>query len=149
MPILDFQPSDLSSETYTLDIESDSARKRVDLRVSEGLISLMPETSISAEPDIKREFDLLAQRWRSETRHMSLAADKASDFSLHQIIGMGDKALPLILRELESKTTDWFWALRAIARGRAPQIPTEDQGKIRKIADIWIQWGKDNGFLPS
>jgi hypothetical protein len=99
--------------------------------------------------ELEREFNELAQEWRKETKHLSLASDKASSFALHQIIGMGEQVLPLILRELQFKTTDWFWALRAIARNRAPVIPVADQGMVRRIADIWIQWGKDNGYLGS
>ncbi len=108
---------------------------------------VMPANVINAA--LEQEFNTLAEQWRSETRHMSLAADKAANFHLHQIIGMGDKVLPLILQELQTKTTDWFWALRAIARQRAPAIPAEDQGVVRRIADIWIQWGRDNGYLRS
>ena len=96
---------------------------------------------------LEREFHSLAKQWRAETRHMSIAADKVAHFALHQIIGMGEQALPLILRDLQSKPTDWFWALRAIARERAPEIPEEDKGVVRRIANIWIQWGKANGYL--
>lgn len=39
-----------------------------------------------------------------------------------QIIGMGEKALPLILRDLRDRPTGhWFWALNAIT-GEEPTL---------------------------
>lgn len=96
---------------------------------------------------LEQEFQSLTQRWRNETAHLSIATEKANNFAYQQIIGMGDKVLPLIFRELEATTSDWFWALRAIARERAPVIPPEDRGRVRRIAEIWMDWGKKNGYV--
>ena len=97
----------------------------------------------------EQAFRELAEQWRVETSHLSIASEKANSFAYHQIMAMGEKALPLILRELQVKASDWFWALRAIARDRAPSIPDEDKGMVRRIADRWIEWGKANGYIPS
>jgi hypothetical protein len=100
-----------------------------------------------ARESLEREFKSLAQRWRNETTHLSIASEKANNFAYQQIVGMGEKVLPLIFRELETTTSDWFWALRAIAREKAPVIPAEDRGRVRRIAEIWMDWGKQNGYV--
>lgn len=99
------------------------------------------------DPELEREFKTLMHHWRNETTHLSIVSEKANNFAYQQIIGMGDKVLPLIFRELESTTSDWFWALRAIARDKAPAIPAEDRGRVRRIAEIWMEWGKRHGYV--
>jgi hypothetical protein len=100
-----------------------------------------------ANHELEEQFYALAQQWRNETAHLSLASEQANNFAYHQIIGMGEKVLPLIFRELRETTSDWFWALRAIARDKAPVIPPEDKGKVRRIAEIWMEWGKQHGHV--
>jgi hypothetical protein len=96
---------------------------------------------------LERDFNVLAQQWRDETRHLSMSSDKANNFAYQQIIGMGPRVLPLIFRELNIATSDWFWALRAITRDKAPVIPPEDRGRVRKITEIWLDWGKRHGYV--
>lgn len=101
----------------------------------------------NATGSLEREFISLAERWRNETTHLSISSEKANNFAYQQIVGMGEQVLPLIFRELETTTSDWFWALRAIARDRAPVIRAEDRGRVRRIAEIWMEWGKQNGYV--
>lgn len=96
---------------------------------------------------LEEKFGRLAEQWRNETAHMSLASEKANNFAYHQIMGMGPKVLPFIFRELETTTSDWFWALRAVARDKAPVIKAEDQGRVRRIAEIWMDWGRRHGYI--
>ncbi|MEK6289079.1 MAG: hypothetical protein AABO57_25445 [Acidobacteriota bacterium] len=97
--------------------------------------------------ELEQTFTKLAEQWRNETAHLSLAGEKANSFAYHQIMAMGPRVLPLIFRELEATTSDWFWALRAIARDKAPVIKPEDRGRVRRIAEIWMDWGKQNGYV--
>lgn len=60
-----------------------------------------------------------------------------------RIIGMGDRAVPLILAELEREAGDpdhWGWALHAIT-GDDP-IPEEAAGDTVQIARAWLDWGR-------
>src|SRR5215208_4933397 len=100
-----------------------------------------------ADRMLEAEFQALAQQWRNETAHLSIASEKANSFAYHQIMAMGEQVLPLIFRELESKPSDWFWELRAIARDKAPEIPPEAKGRVRRMAEIWLEWGKLHGYV--
>jgi hypothetical protein len=62
-----------------------------------------------------------------------------------QIIGMGDRALPLILSELQREPDHWFWALEAITQENP--VPPEAAGRVRQMADAWLMWGKQHGYI--
>jgi len=56
---------------------------------------------------------------------------------------MGKDALPFIFRELSQKRGHWLWALCAITR----EDPAELTQKFSEAVNIWIQWGKKNGYI--
>jgi hypothetical protein len=65
---------------------------------------------------------------------------------------MGHKALPFILEHLKEETMrgapdHWFAALWAIS-GENP-VADEDQGRTRKMAEAWLAWGKQRGYLDA
>ena len=76
---------------------------------------------------------------------MSNTAQMAILPSYQRIIGMGMPAVPLILEELQREPNQWFWALEAITD--ANPVPPEDAGRVRKMAQAWIDWGKQHGFI--
>ena len=90
--------------------------------------------------------ETLATRWYQETAALSSVSQMAMHPAYQEMIGMGDTAVPLILRELQQKPGHWFWALRAIT-GEDP-ISLEERGKVRAMAETWIQWGKERGLIP-
>jgi hypothetical protein len=64
-----------------------------------------------------------------------------------QIIGMGLPAVPLILDELQRAPDQWFWALEAITAENP--VPPEAAGKVRLMAQAWIEWGKQRGLIAA
>src|SRR5258707_2021163 len=62
----------------------------------------------------EQKFRRLADQWRSETRALSSDSDIVANFAYYQIIGMGERALPLIFDEMQAHGGRSFWALRAI-----------------------------------
>ena len=60
------------------------------------------------------------------------------------IIDMGQVAVPFILRELEKRPDYWFWALYSIT-GSDP-ITDDDAGNLQKMANAWLNWGRENGY---
>lgn len=97
----------------------------------------------SGEVDATR-FQTLAAQWKRETAHHSNAAKRAMHPAYQEIIGMGERAVPLLLAELRREPDDWFWALQAIT-GANP-VPEASRGKLQEMAAAWIQWGLQNGF---
>ena len=62
-----------------------------------------------------------------------------------QIIGMGTAAVPLILEELQREPDQWFWALECITEENP--VPPQDAGRVRAMAEAWVRWGIERGFL--
>lgn len=93
---------------------------------------------------IKKEFERLAAVWREETAHFSSSSDLVAHPAFQEIVAMGTAVIPLVLRELESRTGHWHRALRRIT-GADPVLPA-DRGNIDKAAEAWLRWGKEQGY---
>ncbi len=92
---------------------------------------------------IQRFYNLL-ETWRGDLKHISSITDAALHPSYQQIIGMGEKILPFILKELESKPLYWFWAVKAITH--VDPVPPADKGKVQKMKDAWLKWAQNQGY---
>lgn len=100
-----------------------------------------------AAPDDKDKtlFLKLADEWRRETRHLSSDHQIAMHPAYQRIIGMGEKAVPLILQQLGTRLDHWSWALTAIT-GESP-VPQEELGRLPLMRDRWLDWGRKRGLI--
>ena len=97
--------------------------------------------------DLAIRFRALADQWRRETGPLSSSSRIAAHPAYQEIIGMGPAVLPLILRELQEHGDHWFAALRAIS-GENP-VPQKYAGRIPKIAECWLEWGRGKGYIST
>jgi len=67
-------------------------------------------------------FIRLAEQWRRETYGVSATDELETSPAYQQIIALGEAAIPLILRELEQRSPQWFMALAEIT-GENPVSP--------------------------
>jgi hypothetical protein len=93
----------------------------------------------------QKRFDSLVARWKADTAFSSSDTDVVMHPAYQDVIGMGKRAIPMILRELKTSGGNWFWALRHIS-GENPIDPL-DVGKTRKMSEAWIRWGQDRHYL--
>jgi hypothetical protein len=98
-----------------------------------------------SRPDLERTFRELADTWRDDTRFLSSVPDRVMHPAYQRIIGLGPAVVPLLLHHLERQPTHWFWALKAIT-GEDP-VAREDAGAIQKMADAWLEWGRQRGYV--
>jgi len=96
------------------------------------------------QAEIENVFMRLADQWRRETRGVSSTNEMAMHPAYQQIIGMGKVVVPLLLRELERKSGQWFWALKAITR--EDPVPPEFKGRTKEMIRIWLDWGRVKGY---
>ena len=89
-------------------------------------------------------FQELASDWRLQCASASSVTKMAMHPAYQRIIGLGQPVVPLLLRELERKPENWFWALKAITG--ADPVPARDRGLMRKMAAAWIEWGRNAGY---
>jgi hypothetical protein len=94
---------------------------------------------------IERELQRLADQWYRETGKYSLDTDVILHPAYLRIIGLGQQAIPFILRQLESRGGQWYQALESIT-GENP-IQAEDAGKISRMKAAWLNWGRAHGYI--
>jgi hypothetical protein len=94
--------------------------------------------------DIEAIFLELVEQWQRDTGMLSVVSKIAMHPAYQRIIGMGQPVVPLIMRELEREPDHWFWALNAIT-GANPVQP-EHQGRSDRMAQVWLEWGRENGY---
>lgn len=107
-------------------------------------MSLTMETNQVDETKLRQRFEVLAQRWRDETRFLSSSTAIAMHPDYQQIIGMGPVVLPMIFSELEKSSDHWYWALKCITG--ADPVPIEERGQRQKMRIAWLQWAKSEGY---
>src|SRR5437016_3587487 len=107
--------------------------------------TLPPLGSVSATVNVRERFQHLAAEWKKQSRYLSNSAQMAMLKPYQRIIGMGLPVVPLILEELQREPDQWFWALESITETNP--VPPEAAGKVRLMAQAWIDWGRQNGFL--
>ena len=91
--------------------------------------------------DAAARFGRLAAVWKADTRFLSNVTRKAMHPAYQAVIGMGESAIPLILRDLaENGPNDWFWALSAITEENP--ITGEIAGNMRAMTEAWLTWGE-------
>lgn len=101
-----------------------------------------PATVVSSEEWLR--FHALTKKWREERGFTSSISKMALCSSYQQIIGMGEKAVPLILRQLRDEGDDadhWFWALKMIT-GEDP-VSAEAVGDTVQMAAAWFAWADE------
>ena len=97
------------------------------------------------ESGIEDEFGHLVSEWKSGRRRGADVARMIKHPAYERIIGMGEPAIPLILKELDREVDHWFPALREIT-GFSP-IPEESKGNLAKMAQAWLDWGKREAYI--
>ena len=61
------------------------------------------------------------------------------------IIGMGQAAVPLILREIKKCHDHWFIALMAITQENP--VPPGSEGNVGAMSEAWLKWGEKSGYV--
>jgi hypothetical protein len=114
------------------------------------LLSEKLDTESKSTPGLKQldktaTFAKLVTQWREENRGVSSTNQMSMHPAYQQIIGMGESAIPLLLRELEKKSGQWFWALKSITR--EDPVPPEHRGKTSEMIKAWLEWGRAKGYI--
>ena len=124
-------------QTLEATIKSDT--NEVVLRNPKDNRSVKLKANTQNEKPDKSEFKNLVKVWKKATFHYSFMRQKIVHPAYLRIIGMGERAIPLILEELRTNpSASWFPALEAISgNDAAPQAESIDEA-----VQSWLDWGK-------
>ena len=100
-------------------------------------------TPKASEDQLQGRFDKLAKQWRLETRFSSSLDEKVLNPAYQSIIAMGEKAVPLVLMELDRERGHWFWALHFMTG----VDPVPEGANVDAARQAWLKWGREKGFL--
>ena len=114
------------------------------LAESQALTRNLIASHFELAPYHKAQFAALVEDWK-QTRGPVDVSQMVMHSAYQQIIGTGRAAIPLILEELRRESDHWFWALSAIT-GEDP-VEDEDQGRISRMREAWLDWGIDRGYI--
>jgi type I restriction enzyme M protein len=92
---------------------------------------------------VEQEFQRHVGVWKRHTLHKSSLAKTISHPSYVAIIGMGEAAIPLLLKELRDRPDHWLVALHQITK----QDPAPEGSTFSNAVKAWLRWGKEKGYL--
>jgi hypothetical protein len=93
--------------------------------------------------DDHAQFAQLLLEWHKERGITSSITKMAMCPSYQKIIGMGEKAIHLILRQMENEGDEpdmWFWALRVLTN--TDPVPEDARGNIVRMSQAWLNWAR-------
>ncbi len=93
---------------------------------------------------IEQRFRRLEANWMAETGHLSAYPAIVNHPAFREIVSLGDAVVPLMLRDLKERPRLWVWALPEITG--ADPVPPGDGGKVAKMAEVWLRWGREHGY---
>lgn len=84
-----------------------------------------------------------------ETAHLSNMRQVKENPLYAEIEAYGKPALGILFRAIYLKDIGvWTWmSLIVSILDEGPEIPVEDYGKLDKIRDIYVEWGKKKGYI--
>jgi len=99
-------------------------------------------------PGDEAKFNRLVEEWKAAAGVHSSVIKIVMHPAYQQMIGMGSTALPFIFARLIAEPGEpdhWFSALAAISAENP--VPKESRGRIKEMADAWLAWGKEKGYV--
>ncbi|MCI0458361.1 MAG: hypothetical protein L0Z62_15460 [Gemmataceae bacterium] len=94
--------------------------------------------------ELRRRFEQLADEWERAVAYLSDSTLREAHPAYQAIIALGPAVVPLLLADLERTHRHWFGALTELT-GANP-VALEDAGRIRRMAEAWARWGREQGY---
>ncbi|MCI0639047.1 MAG: hypothetical protein L0Y72_20660 [Gemmataceae bacterium] len=105
----------------------------------------MSQIHLNTDESIEQHVLNLLKRWREQTAYLSSSTSLTGHPAYLDLIALGPVALPFLFRDMEQSGDGHLSKALTLITGAHP-IPPEERGHVRKIADTWLRWAKDNGY---
>jgi hypothetical protein len=109
------------------------------------IVQIPQESALTEQLFTQLRFQLLAEKWKEDSKFLSFSKDKSQLPTYQAIIAMGKQALPLIFQDMQIQPNHWFEALKSIT-GENPVL-TEHRGNLQSMTNDWLIWGKTNQLI--
>jgi hypothetical protein len=120
---------------------------RIDLDpiASHGDNKLMSTIPANTAETLEQPVARLLRTWRDETAYLSSSTAITEHPAYLELIALGPVALPFLFRDLEL-TGDGHLSKALTAITGVRPIPADERGQVRKIAESWLRWARENGY---
>jgi hypothetical protein len=108
----------------------------------------MNPVPVKTDESVELQVGRLLRRWREETAYLSSSTAITAHPAYLDLIALGPVALPFLFRDLEQTGDGHLSKALTMVTGAHP-IATEERGQIRKIAESWLRWARENGYQCS
>jgi hypothetical protein len=98
-----------------------------------------------AAESVEQRVSRLLRTWREQTAYLSSSTQITGHAAYQELIALGRPALPFLFRDLEQTGDGHLAKALATLTGANPVLP-DDRGQVRKVADAWLCWAKENGY---
>ncbi len=105
----------------------------------------MSSVPVNTIESIEQHVARLLTNWRDETAYLSSSTAITQHPAYLELIALGTIVLPFLFRDLE-QTGDGHLSKALTAITGARPIPPEERGQVRKIAETWLRWARENGY---
>jgi hypothetical protein len=105
----------------------------------------MSAVSLNTNENIESQVASLLKRWREETAYLSSSTAITGHPAYLELIALGTAALPFLFRDL-AQTGDGHLSKALTAITGAHPVPADERGQVRKIAQTWLGWARENGY---
>lgn len=143
--ILDLPPSAATDKVKTeiSHTTQDSAYVSGDNPDNDMILQL--DTDVIQDLYLDDKFHSLLNAWKENTMFESNPNQKIQDENFQEIISLGDKAIPLIIKEIEEEPSHLVWALNIIT---GMHLKSPVRLNITQSCKKWVQLYK-KGYLDS
>jgi hypothetical protein len=87
----------------------------------------------------------LVIRWKTERPPHSTLRRLTAHPAYRELVEIGDAAVPFLLSEMANDPDHLFLPLGEITK--IDPVPAHSRGKIREMADAWLEWGRSKGYI--
>jgi len=94
---------------------------------------------------MEQEFKRLEKQWKKETIDYPDVLAISEHPAYQRIIEMGPGVVPFIMESMKEEPDNWFIALYILTNDNP--VPTRYTGKIQKMTDRWLEYGREQGFI--
>jgi hypothetical protein len=109
------------------------------------IVQIPQESVLTEQLFIQLRFQLLAEKWKEESKFLNFIKDSVQLPNYQAIIAMGKPVLPYIFEDMQQQPQHWFAALKAIT-GENPVL-IEHRGNIQSMTNDWLLWGRKNQII--
>jgi hypothetical protein len=141
-----------AKQWYLQVVHEDIERQLVKTAVKEMCnewLHVLTEPVIAESKALDQRFREQAEKWAAETAHMSSPTQMMMHPSYQAVLGMAQEnkreVIRLLILDLQEHRRTWFWALSYITHDNP--INPSDAGKMGKMIDAWVKWGKAQGVI--